>query len=329
MGKPIGIGIVGLGRIAGAHMAAAAELPEDVELVAVSTRNPHKPEAKALEPKVTVYDSQEALCRDKRVEAVVICTPNHVRSEPVATAAAAGKHILVEKPMALSESEAASMVSRCDEAGVQFMVAQSRRFSRAIHKVRELIGELGSLIRVDIDFLVRFPQPATVWWARSQEAGELVLHLQGSHSLDTVGWLIDGMPESLCCQGHPTNPVFAGLDEANIVLKYATGMLASVALSLNTEPARHELHVVGTNGSLTMIERPGKERFSFEFDVKRDAETVFEERGPSVYVNQLREFVESIRENRNPIASGREVLKSARLLDAAVKSYRSGAVYAL
>lgn len=322
----LGLGIVGLGRIANAHIDAARSLPDLVNVVAVATRNPEKREAAGLESSVAVYGSAQELVKDPKVDAVVICTPNYAHSAPVEAAANAGKHVLVEKPIALSESEASSMVTQCEQARVTLMVAQSRRFSRAIQKMRTLLGELGVLYRADIDFLVRFSEPPTGWWTRSTEAGELILHLQASHSLDTFAWLFEGLPNAVYCQGRAVNPVFGGVDEANITMQYAQGLLGSVRLSLNTSPAKHKFCVYGENGTLVLEERPGNRPFSFAFEVRRDEEIVFEENGPSVYTNQLQEFLDAISTNREPIASGREVLKTAKLLDAAIASYRRGRV---
>ena len=329
MRSPIGIGIVGLGRIAGAHILAARALQDEVEVVAVATRNPKKKEVDDLSSSVTVFEDVRDLVQDPRVDAVVVCTPNHAHAEAVEVAAAAGKHVLVEKPIALTESEAFSMVTRCEQAGVTLMVAQSRRFSQAIHRIRAMMHELGTVYRADIDFLVRFPGPATPWWTRSNEAGELILHLQGSHSLDTLAWLFDGLPGVLYCHGSTVNPAFGGLDEADILMQYPEGLLASVSLSLNSHPAKHDLNIYGENGTLTLTERMGSKPFSFEFEVRRDGIVVFEENGPSVYTNQLREFSSALRENQQPNASGREILKSARLVDAAVASYRQRGVVEL
>ncbi len=323
--KRIGIGVVGMGRIAKAHIRAVEEHSKSARVVAVSTRNPGKPEVKDLSPDVAVCRTVQELVRHPDVDAVIVCTPNHVRWEPIETVASGGKHILVEKPIALSESEAAAMVDYCNKAGVMLMVGQSRRFPEAVRKARTMLGQLGKLRRLDIDFLVRFPHPPTEWWTHAGEAGELILHLQASHSLDTLAWFLDGFPERVYCQGAKSNPVFNGLDEADVVLCYPNGVLATVSLSLNTAPGRHVLNAYGDEGTLTLTEIPGEAAFSFGYELRRDGKLVFEESESPVYANQLKEFVDSIRQSRVPLASGKEVLKSTRILDAAVSSYRRGA----
>ena len=98
------------------------------------------------------FGTYEAAASDPRVEAMYICTPHHLHREHVLMAARAGKHILVEKPMARTLEEAHDMVTQARRAGITFMVAENYRFMSAVRSAKELIdsGALGSLRLVQL-----------------------------------------------------------------------------------------------------------------------------------------------------------------------------------
>ena len=218
---PLRLGFIGCGRIAQAHLKAAANLSDQVRVVAIAGRRRDRAEATAREFGVAgVYDDYRQLLRDPGVQAVVVTTPNDSHAGIVCDAAKAGKHILVEKPMALDTASAEAMVRAADAAGVTLMVAQSRRFSDAVETMVRRLPEIGDLIRVHITFLVSFAQPPTDWWRSAAQAGGLVIFLQGSHSLDSVFWWFGKTPQTVYATGARTNPAWEGEDEADILCRF-------------------------------------------------------------------------------------------------------------
>jgi len=98
----------------------------------------------------------------------------------------------------MNAREADEMINEARENQVTLMVGQSRRFPRALEIIREkMVEEIGEPFRIDINFLVSFPEPPTDWWKSSEEAGGLVILLQGSHSVDTILWLLNKMPSTI------------------------------------------------------------------------------------------------------------------------------------
>lgn len=323
---PLALGFIGSGRIAKAHLRAAANLPDRVRVAAIAGRRRERAEATATEFGIpVVYDDYRRILQDPAISAVVVTTPNDAHAAIVCDAARAGKHILVEKPMALDTHSAEAMVRAAEDAGVTLMVAQSRRFSDAARWMVRQFPEIGTLIRAHITFLVSFAQPPTDWWRSATQAGGLVVLLQGSHSLDSLYWWFGTLPQSIYAVGARTNAAWEGEDEADILCRFADGQSATVHLSLSTAPAVHEALVVGTKGHFRLIEHPAGLPFENIYRLERNGEVVMEGlQAPSLYTHQLREFADALAEQRAPLASGREILNVMRMLDAARASMQSG-----
>jgi UDP-N-acetylglucosamine 3-dehydrogenase len=322
----IHIGIIGTGRVAQAHLEAVRDSREDVVLAAVCDVDSGKAR-KAAETYGAgkSYQDYRQVAGDPRVDAAIICLPNHLHHAAVLALAEAGKNILVEKPMSVTLREADTMIRSAEQNGVILMVGQSRRFSRAIGLVRKRLPELGAVFRIDISFLVLFPSPQTDWWSDPKKAGPLVIPLQGSHSLDTIVWLLDKLPSTVYAHTKLKNPQFGSADEANLVLGFQSGKIASVQLSLNTAPYVHETLISGERGTLRIYEHPTAKTYGFRNRVVLNDETIFdEEEIPSLYANQLSEFVAAIREKREPLASGKDVRRTMQVLEAACRSSRTG-----
>jgi predicted dehydrogenase len=323
-GKKLGIGVIGCGRVAQAHLAAAVALGKEVDLLAVADWE----EEKAREAKENYRAGEfttryEDILRNPEVEAVIITLPNHLHHSACLAAAGARKHILVEKPMAMDLHQAREMVHAAEQNGVSLMVGQSRRFSDAVFVLQERLPEIGELFRIIISFLVSFPSPPTPWWRKAEEAGGLVILLQGSHSLDSVLTWMGKMPQWVFTFSSRRNPQWEGEDEADILLSFDRGESASVHLSLSTSPAFHEALLVGAKGVIRLIEYPTDKPFGFGYHLELNGKRVLSgDQFPSNYTLQLKEFVSALRTGRRPKASGEEVLKTQILLDAARQAER-------
>jgi UDP-N-acetylglucosamine 3-dehydrogenase len=323
---PLGLGLIGSGRIAQAHLAAAGRLPDLVRVVGVADPIPGRAEDAARRYAIPVAtEDHRRLLTEPAVEAVIVAVPNDLHASVVTDAAAAGKHVLVEKPMALNAPSAEKMVAAAQSAGVTLMVGQSRRFPDAVQELVRRLPDIGEIFRIHIAFLVSFPQPPTDWWRSEQRAGGLVILLQGSHSLDSVCWWLGRSPRTVFATAARRNPAWEGEDEADVLCAFRDGATASVHLSLSTDPPVHEAMVIGTRGNLRLVERPGGAPFEFTYRLELNGRVLNDgPQSPSTYTHQLREFAEAIRDKRPPLASGREILSLMRVLDAARLSVRVG-----
>lgn len=187
----IKIGIVGLGGISGKHIRELLAIDE-AEIVAVCDVDPAKiAEKNALLhlPPEKCYTDYRELIRDPDVMAVEVCTPNHVHAEIAIAAMEAGKHVNVEKPLALSYADAKRMADTAERMGVCGMTCFSYRFQPAVRYAKHLVqtGALGDIIGLNVAYL----KESALWEGRRLEwrfvekyAGSGVIGDLGVHLID-------------------------------------------------------------------------------------------------------------------------------------------------
>jgi phthalate 4,5-cis-dihydrodiol dehydrogenase len=195
---PIRVGVIGLGR-AFTLMLPTFQKDRRVQLVAACD-----PVAVAREQFVrdfdgNVYEDADALCNDDTVELVYIASPHQHHGAHVQLAASAGKHVLVEKPMAITLAECDAMISQMQSAQRMLMVGHSHSFDAPVLKARAIIdsGEIGAVRMIHAmnytDFLYRARRPEEL---RTDEGGG-VIHSQAAHQVDVVRLLAGGLGRSV------------------------------------------------------------------------------------------------------------------------------------
>ena len=200
--RSLKLGIIGIG-VGGAEILPAMEAMQSIELMAGADVVPATLERfKARFPNARTYSSAEALCRDPDVEAVWISSPNRFHAEHTMLAASSQKHVVVEKPMAVTLADAARMVEAADRYGVKLLAGHTRAFTLPIRAMRRVIesGTYGSLRALNI-------WSYSDWMLRPRTADELDLaqgggipYRQGPHQVDTVRLLGGGMLRSVRAQ---------------------------------------------------------------------------------------------------------------------------------
>jgi phthalate 4,5-cis-dihydrodiol dehydrogenase len=185
--KRLGIGIAGLGR-AFALMAPAFTLDPRVRIVAGADPRPEARSRFEADFKAKAFDSIEKLAADAEVDVVYVATPHQFHAAQACLAASSGKHVLVEKPMALSLEECRAMIAAARDHGVHLIVGHSHSFDRPIQRARQLIdsGQYGRVRMVTAlnytDFLYRPRRPEELDTARG---GGAVFN-QAAHQVDMV-----------------------------------------------------------------------------------------------------------------------------------------------
>ena len=194
--KRINMGVIGVGVGGLEIIRTAIQSPETINLVAGCDVVPVTRERfKERFPETNVYASAEDICKDPKVDAVYIASPNRFHAEHAITAARNGKHVLLEKPMAINMKECESIVSECNKAGVKLVCAHTASFGLPYRVMAKVIqsGELGALKAVTI-------LAYTDWMLRPRTPDELdfkqgggVPFRQGPHQLDSLRLLGGGM----------------------------------------------------------------------------------------------------------------------------------------
>lgn len=231
-GAPLRLGVVGLGR-AFVLMLPTFRLDPRVRLVAAAAPRPESRQAFEREFGGRTYDSVAELCADPGVEAVYIASPHQMHAEHVRIAAAAGKHMLVEKPLAVALEEGVAMVEAARMAGVNLIVGPSHSFDAPVLKARELIeegrtGKVRSILAFNYtEFLYRPRRPEELDTAQ----GGGVLFSQGAHQIDIVRLLAGGLAESVYAitgswdPARPTEGAYAAM------MRFQGGAYASLTYS--------------------------------------------------------------------------------------------------
>jgi phthalate 4,5-cis-dihydrodiol dehydrogenase len=196
--RKLRIGIAGLGR-AFTIMLPTFTGDARVTLVAAADPRPDARERFAAERGGKAYASVEEMCGDLQVEVVYVATPHQYHAEHACTAAAYSKHVVVEKPMALSLAECSAMIKAARAAGVHLMVGHSHSFNAPIRRTREIIasGKVGAVRMISAlnytDFLYRPRRPEEL----NTEQGGGVIFNQAAHQIDVVRLLGGGRVKSV------------------------------------------------------------------------------------------------------------------------------------
>lgn len=326
MNEKLKLGVIGCGRIAQAHLEAINCLSKDVDLIALADIDKKRAEdyAKRFGAKKYYLDYKQ-LINDPQIDAVIIALPHHLHCQVGLESARVGKHILVEKPMALNVEEADKMITAAEKNKIILMVGQSRRFSDAVIESYRRVDEIGKLLRIIITFLVHFPKPPTNWWKSSEKAGGLIVPLQGTHSIDFILWFFKKLPVTVYATGYSKNPLWEGEDETDITMTFSEKETASVHLSLNTSPSIHEILIIGDKGTMRLYEYSTNSPFGFGNKLEINGNLIMDrEQIPTNYTIQLKEFIYAIKEKRIPLASGKEVRKVIQIMSAVQESIATG-----
>jgi predicted dehydrogenase len=301
-------------------------MPDETELVAVVSHRQQVAEevAERFGARRYYVDFGAALT-DPEVQAVVICTPNRFHAEDSIRAANAGKHVLVEKIMANTVAEADAMIQAANRNGVVLMVAQCRRFREAVMTAKHSMAEIGIPINI-IHFMgALFAHPPTEWW-KDDDMGDLVLDMYGPHVVDTILWLMERKPIRVYAEAYQNNPNWSGCDEATVVLGFEAGAIATGHMSFNTQPGLNERFIIGSRGTMRIA---NDRDLWVNGDLRVTEEIPHYLQGGPDFSRQMREFVEAVANNREPIASGGEVREVVRVLEAARSSARRHEVITL
>jgi phthalate 4,5-cis-dihydrodiol dehydrogenase len=206
------LGIIGIG-VGGSEILPALETLSEVKLVACADTNREVLERfHARYPETRIYDTAEELCRDAEIDAMWVSTPNRFHAPHSLLALNHGKHVVVEKPMAITPAEAEEMCATADRNGVKLLAGHTMSFSAPVRTMRKVIlsGELGPVRAINISAY-------TDWMLRPRTADELdvtqgggVPFRQGPHQIDTVRLLGGGVVTSVRAvvdQWQPERPI--------------------------------------------------------------------------------------------------------------------------
>jgi predicted dehydrogenase len=289
--------LFGCGWIQDFHARAVTELGHQV--VAVANHREETARAFAARhgiPRVTT--DWESLARDPDVDAVVVGTPNALHAPQTVAALLAGKHVLVEKPMATSVAECDEMIASSRASGARLMVAHCWRFHPDVRAMRARIetGELGEVVKTR-GYGVHARSGPDGWFLDPALAGGGALPDMGVHAIDTARFLLgDPQPDRVCATVGTRYGDYAVDDDGILLISWSQGTNSVVESGWwqpHTEGLEAETEVYGTGGYARIFPR-------------EEPSEDYEHCTQPMYTAQMREFLEAIGGDRQPRPSGED-----------------------
>jgi len=243
-------GVLSTAKIGRQKVIPAIQSADGCRVVAIAGRDAARTREVAAELAIDrVHTSYEALLADPDVDAVYIPLPNHLHAEWTIRAAGAGKHVLCEKPMALSSAEARAMVDACAEAGVVFMEAYMYRLHPSWRAVLDIVGSgrIGELLAIQSWFSYFNDDPHNI--RNVAEYGGGALMDIGCYCIDLSRMLFGSEPSSV--RGSVTRDPVTGVDIVTSgMLGFAEGT-ATFTCSTRVEPDQR-VHLYGSAGRISI-----------------------------------------------------------------------------
>ena len=343
----LGWAIVGIGSHADLKIAPAMNLANDSKLVAVYSRDQGRADAFAqAHGAEAAYSGLDTLLADSRIDAVFIASPNHLHAPQTIQAAAAGKHVLCEKPMANSVSDAAAMVAACRDHGVTLGLGFEIRFHPAHVWARRLIGD-GTIGRIRLahgqwgrgnrgepEHLPRVGLRG--WWETPELIGDAsVLVGLGVHVFDLMRFLLqeevvevvamtDGQTASQTLEHIAT--IALRLQQRSAGSSPSGGTIAQVMCGRMLPDTQNDLALYGSDGRFATRETIWEARLGRAEVVSstvNDAEA-YDYDYLANFVAELEDFHDALKHDRAPSATGQDGLVATRITAAAIESAKTG-----
>lgn len=330
------IAIIGLGMASAPHAKSLIDLADRVEVAAAFSPSAERRQAFAATYGFPTCEDAEAIFGDPSIDAVLLLTPPNTHLDLVRRAAAAGKHILLEKPLEIHLDRAEALVEAAENAGVKLGIVLQHRFRPVSVALAGIIreGRLGAVVSASARLHNWRPQSYYDQPGRGTKArdGGGVLLTQAIHTLDLLISLA-GLPVEAIAYA-TTSPVhrMETEDLATGAIRFDNGAIGSVSATTCAFPGMPDaVDVIGTKGMARLDGTTLSVRFhdGSEFSATDDAAGSGAGADPMAFPHHhhravIADFLDAIEQGRDPMVSGREALKVHRLIEAMLRSSQTG-----
>ncbi len=340
-GRKIRFAVVGCGRIADRHFEAFETHAADCEVVAVCDSDPAALAAAAERTGAKRFASLEALLAGSDADVVVLATPSGLHAGQAIQAAAAGRHVVTEKPMATRWQDGKAMVAACDAADVRLFVVKQNRRNETVQLLKRAVaaGRFGRIHMVTVNVFWSRPQEYydSAGWRGTWEFDGGAFMNQASHYVDLLDWLV-GPVESVQAYTATLERRIEVEDTGVLAIRWRSGALGTMAVTMLTHPRNFEgsITVLGERGTVRLGGVAVNQIEHWEFadshpDDARVADASYAT--TSVYGHGHRGYYQNVigtlRGTELPETDGREGLHSLELLIATYLAARDGRRVAL
>ena len=311
-------GIIGCGDVVERKSGPSVQRAGRSEIIVLMRRNREKLQTLAEKLGAPSWtDRADVVIHDPRVDIVYVATPPSSHENYVLEAAKVGKHVLVEKPMAMEAQQAERMVEACERAGVQLFVAYYRRFHPHVLKMRELIrqGRIGEPLQAFVDIATAPPSDPQAWRLKPEISGGGLFVDVGSHRVDVVVRLL-GEINAVCGVTSTFEPQCRVEQTVSLCLRFLTGAQCVIMGDFLSGRKADRLEIIGTEGRITtqrldghaFVLHSGHAEESFSFDAY-----------PAPHLGLIRHIEGVLLDGKANESSGRDGLITETILDAAVR----------
>jgi predicted dehydrogenase len=333
MERKIGFGIIGCGVIADFHANALFGLPEEAVLVGVADARLPAAERFAREKQVRAFESVDELLACPEIDVVTICVPSGLHAELAIKAANAGKHIIVEKPMAITKEQLDAMEEACERNGVMLSSVAQSRFTSGVRKAKQAIeeGYLGKLVCADVYMKFNRSQEYynTGGWrgTKAMDGGGALMN-QGIHGVDLLLYLA-GDVKSVYAVSKTLARQIEVEDTLSAVLEFksgATGVIQATTSVYPGYPRRLELN--GDKGTIVLeegnlirwdMEDTTLPAVTLKSNVRSSASTPTDFSADN-HTKQFKDVIQALRGGTKPLVDLREGRRAVDLILAIYKS---------
>lgn len=335
--------LVGCGRIAKRHSELLGmDQIRGARLSAVCDIVPEKARAIGQQMNVPWYADMHEMMRSAQIDVVVVLTESGRHAEHVNELAQYGKHLVVEKPMALTMSDADAMIESCERAGVKLFVVKQNRFNVPVQKLRDAVvrGRFGKMVLGTVR--VRWCRPQAYYdqdpWRGTWAYDGGVLTNQASHHVDLLEWMM-GEVESVFAMTRTALVNIEAEDTAVVTLRFKSGALGIIEATTAVRPKDLEgsISILGEKGSVVIGGFAVNKMNTWNFiDAEPGDDNVMEEYSvnpPNVYGFGHQAYYENVvaclTDNRPMPVDGLQGRRSLELINAIYESVETGREVAL
>ena len=325
----LGWGLIGASTIAKEWMIPAINSLPESRVTAVMSSSKERGEQYAANNGIpAAYDSYDAILSDPSVDVIYISTTNEKHLEETLKAAAAGKHVLCEKPLSLSLDDAKRMVQACNEAGVVMGTNHHLRNAVTHRTLRELIAEgtIGQPLAARVFHAVYLPEHLQGWRIQNPEAGGGVILDITVHDTDTLRFILQAEVEEVTAFSARQGMASEELEDAVMgVMRFDNGTLAQFHDAFTIAHASTGLQVHGTKGSLfaenVMTQAPVGRIYLQRDDIRAEIDLGKQE---NLYEHAVNAFNKAVLNGGEAWATGVDGVHSLAVGLAVLESTRTG-----
>lgn len=256
--RPLNFALVGCGRISYKHIEAINKIPEYARIVAVCDLEESKAQAKAQELGAAAYTDYHKMLQERPdIDVITVCVPTGYHARVVIDLAQYGKHLITEKPMALSVADCEAMARAAQQNGAELFVIYQNRYNPPVQAARRALeaGRLGKLVSVTVR--VRWARHQSYYdqdnWHGTWELDGGVMSQQASHHLDLLQWFLGDIKELNCRSA--TRLLNIEVEDTGVaILQGSSGALGVFEATVATRPSDLEgsLSILGEKGSIVI-----------------------------------------------------------------------------